>query len=88
MSPATPAAPGILATLRARADEIATSRAALGGSHAAHQALLERLDVNRRAAVRQGWTACMLERAGGMGPVRMLGIPPGGSVRVELPDQD
>lgn len=82
-----PTPSGILAALHARADEIATSRAGLGGSHLAHQAILDRLAQNRLAAMRQGWTSCTLERVGGMGRLQMVGIPPGGAVRSEVPDQ-
>lgn len=78
---------GSLEALHARADEIATSRAGGGGSRAAHLAIVERLTSNRRLAERQGWTACALERAGGMGRMRMVGVPPGGTERIEVPDQ-
>jgi hypothetical protein len=77
----------VLAGLHARADEIALSRAGLGGSQQAHGAILDRLAANRRSAEAQGWTACASERDGGMGRLRMLGIPPGGAGRTEVPDQ-
>jgi hypothetical protein len=77
----------VLDRLHARADEIATSRAAISGSQQAHAAILDRLAANRRSAEQQGWTGCGFERDGGMGRLRMLGIAPGGTQRTEVPDQ-
>jgi hypothetical protein len=79
--------PTVLDGLHARADEIAASRAGLGGSRHAHAAVLDRLGANRRSAEAQGWTACAFARDGGMGRLRMLGMPPGGVARTEVPDQ-
>ena len=76
----------VLDGLHARADEIARSRAGLSGSQQAHTAIVERLGANRRTAEAQGWTSCGFERDGGMGRLRMLGVPPGGVGRTEVPD--
>ena len=56
------------------------------GAWAAHEALLDRLAVNRRMAEARGWTACALERAGGMGRLTAWGVPPGASDRHVIPD--
>jgi hypothetical protein len=76
----------VLRRLQARFDAIATGRAGSRGSWEAHVAILDRLAENRRAAESQGWTACALERDGGMERLRMFGIPPGESRRLEIPD--
>jgi hypothetical protein len=80
------AATPVLDGLHARADEIARSRAGLGGSKEAHAAIVLRLGANRRTAEAQGWTACGFARDGGMGRLRMLGVPPGGVEPTEVPD--
>jgi hypothetical protein len=76
----------VLNGLHARFDAISTSRAGIGGSWTAHVAILDRLAANRRGAEAAGWTECALERDGGMGRLRMFGIPPGESGRAEVPD--
>src|SRR5688572_19616936 len=62
-------------TLYARFDEIAKGRAQ-GDSWAAHEAVLDRLAMNRREAEANGWTECALERVGGSGRLRLWGIRP------------
>jgi hypothetical protein len=78
--------PSVLSTLHARFDALAISRAGAGGSWEAHAAILDRLASNRRGAESMGWTSCALEREGGMGRLRLFGIPPGGWRRMEVPD--
>jgi hypothetical protein len=72
-------------TLYERFDANATGRA-FGGAWTAHEALLDRLAANRRAAEAYGWTACALERAGGMGRLSAWGVPPGDAERHLIPD--
>ncbi len=59
---------------------------AVGDSRAAHEALLDRLSANQRAAEAFGWTSCALERAGGMGRLSVWGMPPGDAQRHLIPD--
>lgn len=72
-------------TLYARFDGLAAGRDQ-GHARGAYEALLSRLTANQRAAEEQGWSACALERAGGMGRLRAWGLPPGGPDRLPIPD--
>ncbi len=53
---------------------------------AAHEAVLDRLARQRRAAQAENWTSLALERQGPRERFRLFGIPPGGSLRTEVPD--
>lgn len=72
-------------TLYARFDAFAEGREQ-GRARSAYEALLERLTANQRSAEAEGWTACALERAGGMGRLTALGVPPSRSERHLIPD--
>ena len=74
-----------LDTLYARFDAIAR-RGAPGDSTAAHEAVQDRLAANRAAAESNGWTSLALERAGGMGRLRLWGVPPSSADREVVPD--
>jgi hypothetical protein len=74
-----------LQTLYARFDSIAR-RGAPGSSHAAHEAVQDRLAANRAVAETNGWTSFSLERSGGVGPLRLWGVPPSGDDRDVVPD--
>ena len=52
----------------------------------AHCAILDRLAATRCAAAERGWTALALERDGDRGRFRLVGVPPGGTLRTEVPD--
>ena len=71
--------------LYARFDAIARGRTH-GGSSAAHRAVFARLRSNRRRAEALGWTAFVLERAGGTGRLALRGTPPGGSAPELVPE--
>ena len=75
-----------LTTLYARFDDYANGRAFGKGGGAAHAAVLDRLATNVAVAEAGGWTACALERDGGMGQLRAVGIPPSESQRSAIPD--
>lgn len=72
-------------TLYDRFDRLATGRAH-GDTRRAHDALLDRLAANERAARAFGWTACALERRGGFGRLSVWGVPPGDAERHAIPD--
>ena len=74
-----------LETLYARFDAIAR-RGAPGNSTAAHEALQDRLAANRSVAESVGWTAFSLERCGGIGPLRLWGVPPNRDANEVVPD--
>ena len=74
-----------LERLYARFDAIARGRAH-GDSSAAHRSVMERLRANQRRAAALGWTAFVLERAGGTGRLALRGTPPGGSAPELVPD--
>lgn len=74
-----------LETLYARFDAIARLGAP-GNSQEAHGAVLTRLAANRAAADADGWTSLSLERAGGMGRLRLWGVPPAREHREIVPD--
>ena len=74
-----------LERLYARFDAIARGRAH-GDSSAAHRSVMERLRSNQHRAAALGWTAFVLERAGGTGRLALRGTPPGGSSPELVPD--
>ena len=74
-----------LERLYARFDAIARGRAP-GNSSAAHQSVIERLASNQRRAEALGWSAFVLERAGGSGRLVLRGSPPIGPNRALVPD--
>ena len=74
-----------LERLYARFDAIARGRTP-GNSSAAHQSVLERLASNQRRAEALGWSAFVLERAGGSGRLVLRGTPPIGPDRALVPD--
>jgi hypothetical protein len=74
-----------LERLYERFDAIATGRALAGGADL-HQLILDRLAANRVHAEAAGWTACALERDGGSGRLRLVGIAPSAVVRSIVPD--
>ena len=57
-----------------------------GNSQAAHAAVQDRLEMNRAVATTEGWTSLSLERAGGMGRLRLWGVPPSREDREVVPD--
>lgn len=71
--------------LYARFDAIARGRAH-GDSSAAHRSVIERLQSNQRRAEALGWTAFVLERAGGSGRLELRATPPGGDDPEVVPD--
>jgi hypothetical protein len=74
-----------LQTLYSRFDSIARWGGP-GNSTAAHEAVQDRLAANRAVAETNGWTSFSLERAGGVGPLRLWGIPPSSDDRAVVPD--
>ena len=89
MTPPTPTDDrplGVLEPLYARFDAIAAGHDRHGNSQAAHRAILDRLAANGRAAAADGWTACALERDGGSGRLRLIGVAPHTRQRVVVPD--
>lgn len=76
----------MLNRLQARFDRLATGEDKSGSSWLAHTAILARLQSNRERAERDGWTACDIERLGGMGRLRLIGVAPGQLARGEYPD--
>lgn len=72
-------------SLHARFDGLAEGRDQ-GNARGAYEAVLARLTANQRAAEERGWTACALERAGGMGRLSAWGVPPGDAERRPIPD--
>jgi hypothetical protein len=78
-----PAVP--LETLYARFDVIARWGAP-GNSQAAHEAVQDRLAANRAVAEANGWTSFSLERSGGVGRLRLWGVPPSREDREVVPD--
>ena len=75
-----------LSTLYTHFDAIARGRDKYGDSGVAHAAILERLASNRRDAEAAGWTELALERDGGMGRIRLVGIAPGTAERAIVSD--
>ena len=74
-----------LETLYTRFDAIAR-RGAPGDSSSAHEAVQDRLAANRAVAETNGWTSFALERAGGVGRLRLWGVPPTREDREVVPD--
>jgi len=74
-----------LERLYARFDAIARGRAH-GDSSAAHRSVIARLQSNQHRAAALGWTAFVLERAGGTGRLALRGTPPGRVVPALVPD--
>jgi hypothetical protein len=74
-----------LERLYARFDAIARGRAH-GDSSAAHRSVIARLQSNQRCAAALGWTAFILERAGGTGRLALRGTPPGRHTPELVPD--
>jgi hypothetical protein len=56
------------------------------GEWTEHAALLDRLAAVRRRAEAAGWTSLALERDGAGERFRLFGVPPGGSLRTEVPE--
>jgi hypothetical protein len=74
-----------LDTLYDRFDAIAR-RGTPGNSTSAHEAVQDRLAANRTVAEANGWTSLALERSGGVGPLRLWGVPPSRVDREVVPD--
>ena len=74
-----------LERLYARFDAIARGRAH-GDSSAAHGSVIARLESNQRRAAELGWTAFVIERAGGSGRLELRGMPPTAGDRELVPD--
>ena len=74
-----------LQTLYARFDSIARWGTP-GNSATAHEAVQDRLAANRAVAETNGWTSFSLERSGGVGPLRLWGVPPAQEYREVVPD--
>jgi hypothetical protein len=75
-----------LGALYAQFDEVARGRDKHGDGAALHAAILARLVANRCAAEAAGWTSLAFERDGGMGRLRVVGLPPGTARRAAVPD--
>jgi hypothetical protein len=75
-----------LDALRARLDTLAGGEDRDGACWTAHVAVLDRLARMRRAAETRGWTSLALERDGASEGLRLFGIPPGGTLRSEVPE--
>jgi len=74
-----------LERLYARFDAIARGRVH-GDSSAAHRSVIARLASNQRRAEALGWTAFVLERAGGSGRLELHGTSPNGRNHTLVPD--
>jgi hypothetical protein len=68
-----------------RFDAIATGRAQADGVDF-HQIILDRLAANQSRAEAAGWTALALERDGGSGRLRLIGVAPSAAARSIVPD--
>ena len=75
-----------LESLHAHADLLAEGDGRNGGQWAAHAAVLDRLGAMSRGAESAGWTALAIERDGPDQRFRLFGIPPGATLRMEVPD--
>jgi hypothetical protein len=75
-----------LESLHARSDALARGDDRNGGRWTAHAAVLDRLAAMRRDAEAAGWTSLAIERDGPAERFRLLGTPPGGTLRAEVPD--
>jgi hypothetical protein len=74
-----------LETLYSRFDAIARWGGP-GNSLTAHEAVQDRLAANRAVATTNGWTSFSLERSGGVGRLRLWGLPPSHEDREVVPD--
>ena len=74
-----------LASLYERFDLMASGRMS-GDRDDVHALILARLAENRRHAEGAGWTSLSLERDGGGGRLRLVGIAPSASARTVVPD--
>ena len=74
-----------LERLYARFDAIARGRTP-GATSAPHRSVIEQLRSNQRLAAALGWTAFVLERAGGTGRLALRGTPPGDRAPELVPD--
>ncbi|HNV77360.1 MAG: hypothetical protein IPF87_24370 [Gemmatimonadetes bacterium] len=72
--------------LQARFDRLASGVDKSGSSWLAHTAILDHLAASRTRAEAAGWTACDVERLGGMGRLRLVGVAPGQPLRGEFPE--
>jgi hypothetical protein len=68
-----------------RFDAVASGRGRADGVDL-HQLILARLAANRAYAEAAGWTVCALERDGGSGRLRLIGLAPSAVVRSTVPD--
>lgn len=68
-----------------RFDAVAAGRTRAAGENL-HQIVLDRLAANRAYAEAAGWTACALERDGGLGRLRVTGVAPSAIERSIVPD--
>ena len=75
-----------LDSLHAHADALAGGDDHDGGQWAAHVAVLDRLAALRGDAERAGWTSLAIERDGRAEHFRLFGIPPGETLRAEVPE--
>jgi hypothetical protein len=71
--------------LRARLDALAVGDDSTDRRWAAYAAVLDHLADLRCTAEAAGWTSLALERDGQAERFRLFGIPPGGSLRTEVP---
>lgn len=74
-----------LASLYERFDAVASGRRTDAGENL-HQVILDRLRTTRTHAEAAGWTACALERDGGSGRLRLIGLAPAAAQRTIVPD--
>jgi hypothetical protein len=74
-----------LERLYERFDTVASGRGPADGVDL-HQLILDRLAANRVHAEAAGWTGCALERDGGSGRLRLVGLAPSAVVRSAVPD--
>jgi hypothetical protein len=77
--------PSPLDRLYERFDAMAAGRAHADGVDL-HRAILDRLASNRAHAEAAGWTGCSLERDGGSGRLRLIGVAPAAVGRSIVPD--
>ena len=75
-----------LDALRARLDALARGDVAADRQWDAHAAVLDRLVALQRTAEAAGWGSLAIERGGAAEPFRLFGVPPGASLRAEVPD--
>jgi hypothetical protein len=76
----------LLDALRARLDALASDGDSTDRRWDAYVAVLDRLAAIRRDAEAAGWTSLALERDGPAERFRLFGIPPGNTLRAEVPD--